>query len=490
MKIYYILVLYCFNIVYGYSQALSLDQSFLINYSFDNGREILGISKRTDGKLFCFGQFSTLSNLNLRNGIVIDTTGIVDPIFLITPVVNNAIGYADTISGGLLLHAIGEGYRKVDLFGNDIDPTFQSVIATNLPSAIVNMSLESFYSTDNKLISGCTPNPCTYPATNPTKTFFLFKLLSNGMYDSTFTHDVDGPVTYIRSFSDSIIFVSGNFTQYDTFPSTKLVKVNGNFEIDTTFTSIFIWGDVYPAFLQDDGKLIITGQFSIQGIQDTLAIIRLLSNGQLDSTFNNDAVVINSQSGLGFNTALHSVCKTTDNGYLIGGVFSEYDGYARGSIVKTDQNGNIDLAYLNGSGFDSHPYPLLGLSPSVSDIEIGSDDKYYISGSFNGFNGQAVPPLIRLNQLLTNDNEIGDLAPSLSIFPNPSNNILNISFGDCNLNEGVPIFVTNIMGQEILSTHWSKTNNKIDISNLSRGLYFINIVSDSFKISGKFLKID
>ncbi len=56
-----------------------------------------------------------------------------------------------------------------------------------------------------------------------------------------------------------------------------------------------------------------------------------------------------------------------------------------------------------------------------------------------------------------------------NIYPNPSNNIININSEINNLNDWI-YFITDIAGKQIIS---NKVENTIDVSNLKSGIYFI-----------------
>jgi len=470
--------LFLFTSQISHAQPLSLDQSFTINYNFDVGKHAYGIREISTGTFFCYGEFAPFSNLDFRNGIIFDINGVVDTGFEISPATNTVISYSfKTIDNNLFIQDLGQGFRIVDLNGIDINLTYQSNINTFLPTSSFFPITESFYSSSHYLISGCFPNPCTYPAVNPTTSFYLYRLDPDGLLDTNFTHNTNGPPSYVKGFGDTVVYISGSFTMYDTIFTPKLAKTNVNGDIDTSFKSKFVWGEIYPAYLQNDGKLIVTGIFKIQGISDTLGIIRLLSNGDIDTTFNNNAVIISPNIGFGYNTIIGAVCKTSDDGFLIGGRFSVYDGIQRGSIVKTDENGFIDISYLNGSGFDSHPYPTLGIPPTVNNILLGSDNKYYITGWFNGFNGQSTQPVVRLNALQSGDSE-DILNSSISIYPNPVSNLLNISIGNYAMLKKFNFRLIDVMGNIIMNNQINDQHTTIDISSITNGVYFVSLRSD------------
>ncbi|MEK7264245.1 MAG: T9SS type A sorting domain-containing protein [Bacteroidota bacterium] len=69
------------------------------------------------------------------------------------------------------------------------------------------------------------------------------------------------------------------------------------------------------------------------------------------------------------------------------------------------------------------------------------------------------------------------------MYPNPSGNLLTIQLGS--ESENYQVHITNIFGEQVLSSVHAKT---IDISTLSKGMYFINVYQGCKMITTKFIK--
>jgi len=93
-------------------------------------------------------------------------------------------------------------------------------------------------------------------------------------------------------------------------------------------------------------------------------------------------------------------------------------------------------------------------------------------------------PIIFVTELPTNQIQYN----SILVFPNPAINELNIDLRGIN-NDDMQLHVFDLIGNTIKIDNMSKTTlNKIDISNLSSGIYFGNILSNNQKIgSFKFI---
>ena len=62
---------------------------------------------------------------------------------------------------------------------------------------------------------------------------------------------------------------------------------------------------------------------------------------------------------------------------------------------------------------------------------------------------------------------------NISIFPNPINNMLNVNVGS---NIGLNYSIFNITGQTIFKGKFTEFNNRVDFSDLSKGVYFLQVL--------------
>jgi CubicO group peptidase (beta-lactamase class C family) len=83
---------------------------------------------------------------------------------------------------------------------------------------------------------------------------------------------------------------------------------------------------------------------------------------------------------------------------------------------------------------------------------------------------------------LTSINATNSNTKAISIFPNPANTEINI---DLPSNDNAQIEISNAMGQVIIK---EQNKNKIDISNLTNGLYFISVKQGQQSYTQKLIK--
>jgi hypothetical protein len=87
-----------------------------------------------------------------------------------------------------------------------------------------------------------------------------------------------------------------------------------------------------------------------------------------------------------------------------------------------------------------------------------------------------VARLSRINQISGNNNQI-------SIYPNPANEMLYI---DCKL-KNATLFITDLIGNKIKQANVENELTTLDISTLSKGVYFLNIKTANNVITKKFI---
>ena len=82
-----------------------------------------------------------------------------------------------------------------------------------------------------------------------------------------------------------------------------------------------------------------------------------------------------------------------DGKILLGGSFTIFNGSAANRIVRLNVDGSVDTTFVTGSGFNSFP----------NDIQVQSDGKILIVGSFSTYNGATVNGIVRLTSIGTLD---------------------------------------------------------------------------------------
>jgi hypothetical protein len=134
------------------------------------------------------------------------------------------------------------------------------------------------------------------------------------------------------------------------------------------------------------GLLYVCGAFTHYHDQPVATVIRLFSDGRLDPAF---------ATGTGFRLNQTSLivpslvpAEQPGGAVYAYGRFNQYNDVPVSNLVRLRLDGSVDQAFAIGAGFDD----------AVTQVVPAKDGsgRIYVSGSFHTFNGQAVPPMIRL----------------------------------------------------------------------------------------------
>jgi hypothetical protein len=178
-------------------------------------------------------------------------------------------------------------------------------------------------------------------------------------------------VCEVKLDASNQILVGGRFSYVGTVPQNNIAKLNSTTgAIDNIFGNGFN-NTINSIEIQSDNKLIVVGGFSAYNSATVSAgLIRLNTNGTLDTTFNN--------SGSGFsNTAggvALSASKIQSDGKIITsgwsnqfGVPTRYNGtIVANGIQRINTNGTLDTSFNTAN---------YGVYQQISSIEIQSDGK-------------------------------------------------------------------------------------------------------------------
>lgn len=156
-------------------------------------------------------------------------------------------------------------------------------------------------------------------------------------------------------------------------------------QLDTYFNpNLFFNNDVYSVALQPDGKILVGGDFTIVSGQPVNRIVRLSSDGYLDTTFLTTLLS-------GANGGVRTVVNQTDTRVVLGGEFTSINGVARNGVARLNYDGSLDTGFNPGSGAGGAVYAV------AETFDFTSPRKLLVGGAFSTFNGVSSPGLVRLN---------------------------------------------------------------------------------------------
>lgn len=279
------------------------------------------------------------------------------------------------IVGGYYTTYQGVSANRIVRLNTDfsIDDTF--VYGTGFNAEVNQVQIQS----DGKILVG--GNFTTYNGTSRNR---IIRLETDGSIDTTFGIGTgfNASVWAITIQPDGKILVGGEFATYSGSSRSRIVRLNTNGSIDTTFASPgTINNSVYDIGVQTDNKVVAVGAFTqVSGVTNN-KIARFSSSGVIDNTFvtgglNGDGYVLLCQS---------------DGKIMVGGAFSTVSGVSSNRIVRLLSTGARDTTFSVGSGFTQ-----TAGGGGLLDI-IQSNGKYVVSGIFGSYNGTTVKALARLN---------------------------------------------------------------------------------------------
>ena len=202
----------------------------------------------------------------------------------------------------------------------------------------------------------------------------LVRLNSDGSRDTSFiaTPGASNNIIYNMALqSDGSIFLVGSFTNFNGTTANRIVKILPSGAVDTSFvTGSGASGLIEKVVLQSDGKIIIGGGFTSFNGSSVGKIVRLNSDGTLDTSF---------ISGVGFDDNVSAIGVQADGKIILGGSFTTYNSNVANRIVRVNTDGTLDASFASGTGFNSG---------AVETIKINSTGAFMVGGSFSGtYNG-------------------------------------------------------------------------------------------------------
>lgn len=236
--------------------------------------------------------------------------------------------------------------------------------------------------TDGKIIIGGS----FWPVASSLPRYKIARLNADGTLDNTFNPgggpDGSGTRREILALAiqpDGKVLAGGDFTWFNGTQSGYLVRLNRNGTVDNTFAVGPGFNDeVFAITLQPDQKILVGGWFSTYNGVSRPRIIRLNPNGSIDTTFN-PGLGPSSFMGGGVRP-VYAIKVLSNDKILLGGWWSEFSGVARNDIVRLNPDGTLD------PGFDAR-IDTGTSNRTIRAITLDGSGKILIGGTFESFGG-------------------------------------------------------------------------------------------------------
>lgn len=368
-------------------------------------------------------------------------------------------------NGNFLYLISPQGVLKVDMEGN-IDTSYgnNGLASLSFGTSGIMDAQGNLYVTGRKN-QGYTP--------------VITKLNTIGEIDTSF--GTDGEVTFPHEFrlnkmtfnSMGDIIIVGR--EYNSFTNTNLLvmKMKPNGELDSSFADegIFMFDPVSNSnltqlhILEDDKILAFGDGALISGQGGGLAILRLNTDGTLDSTFQGNGMTNINVYGDSTPYTIHPI---ENNGFIISGT-----GYNNMFAIKIDQEGNQDMNF----GIDG---AIITPTFEWSGINLGSlllDNKVLFYGMSRFSHCAQTKYKAYLTQYYISDSSLSSndfVSSKLDLYPNPVIDKLQVPIQDGD--EKIKLKLFDIGGAEIKVDYHRNSSNEViemDLSNVSSGVYFL-----------------
>ncbi|MGI8787576.1 MAG: FG-GAP-like repeat-containing protein [Pyrinomonadaceae bacterium] len=363
------------------------DVQFATPPSTQGGFAINRVVLQPDGKILVGGSFTSANGFQVKNITRLNTNGSIDPAF--NSAGTSAVQNISRINGIAILPdgkiAIGGTF---DYYGTQIrsktarlnadgtlDTSYNNVLGGSAPESVTVNDVQSLG--DGKIIRALTD-----PYGLREK---IARINTDGTLDTTFTGTVyhRGAIYEILAQPDGKILVGGLFAKINGTAHANLARLNQDGSVDMSFVASSVAnGGVTAISLQGDGKILV-GSTAFGNNK----LVRLNVDGSLDTTFNSQLSYGN------FVIWIQEIAVLADGKIIVAGTLGAANG-TNVQVARLTMTGAIDTTFLGtmvgGSGNAG------GYTP-ITDLKIQSDGKIIIVGTFTTVNGANRGRIARLN---------------------------------------------------------------------------------------------
>ena len=364
--------------VVSFSQSVTNDLTFNpsdlgYNQGYGCGGEIFASDIQTDGKVIIAGDLQSM-NLTQLKIARLNTNGSVDtsfhpPSYSIS-VVNDLKVQNDgkiIVVGDFIIDEFGLDHRDISRLNPDGSPdsSFQLNFSTNgsIRNVLIQPDGSMIIAGNFQLGSGSQVR------------HHIARILPDGSLDTTFiASGTDYQILSIALQNDGKILLGGAFTVVNGSSLYCLARLNSDGSLDASFpTNLGIAGQVKDIAIQSDGKIAVAGSFTSFNGSNYENMFRLLPDGTVDNSFDLSAL-------LGTSVGVSRVIVQPDDKILMV-VESEV-------IVPGFPNTITNaLVRLNPDGVEDSTFTELTNIARIYSLLLQPDEKIIIGGGFSRITG-------------------------------------------------------------------------------------------------------
>jgi uncharacterized delta-60 repeat protein len=358
--------------------------------SFGSSNYLYGISVASGNFINCIAGGSSFGNGGEASGYFLDCAAGSESFGSLNRDVTvgfDPLGYGTVTAmslqddGAIILGTSGSGYGT-NLIRLNPDRTRDVAFSTiNFGGSPTSITIQS----DKKIIV-TSLSTFTYGGFSVNR---IIRLNADGTRDTSFNTGTgfNLSVTGTKLQADGKIIVYGSFTSYDGVAANRIIRLNTDGSIDTSFvTGIGFSPDPESIDIQPDGKIMVVGSFTSYDGVAVNRIIRLNTDGSRDTSFNPPLI--------GGNIGDVKV-QFYDNKIILAGIFTSVDTLSLYNLIRLNPDGTRDTSFQVVTTNRSINHP--------SRLAIQGDGKILVGGIVSVWLGQVVNGIFRLNQDGTKD---------------------------------------------------------------------------------------
>jgi uncharacterized delta-60 repeat protein len=263
-----------------------------------------------------------------------------------------------------------------------LDSDFNSSMGLGAPTSFGNEIHTIVIQPDGKILIG--GEFTTFSGSSANR---ILRLNSDGTRDTAFSSNVSaGASATVRSIklqSDGKIIVAGDFLSFNGNTVNRLARLNSDGTFDTAFaTNTGTGADsiVWSVAIQSDGKIVLTGSFTSFNGSSANRLIRLNSDGTIDTGFLGNI-------GSGLSAIAFAIDIQSDQKILLGGDFNTFNSNTRRRVVRLNTDGTLDSSFNANTNIDT----------TVTTVLVQPDQKIIITGVLHTFQANGQKRIMRLN---------------------------------------------------------------------------------------------
>lgn len=270
-------------------------------------------------------------------------------------------GVSRILSNGILDTLTGVEIANSDL--SNLSKSFDTVPAFN--AELYGGVLKVFTGSDNSLYAIGSLSMHSYINYNYSSKDTRMRLYSNvksiakirpdGRLDSSFNYNNAGVNGYINDavqLKDGTIVAVGAFTSYNGVQANRIIALDKNGKVSTTFnTGVGADDEIFAiTYNADRNKIAIAGRFKTFNNSNKYGVVILNADGSVDQSF-----TLRDTEQKTPNYAYY----TKNNKVLVTGDFKKYDGVNRSQLLLLEQNGEALQEYNNIGSFSGIIYSVV-----------------------------------------------------------------------------------------------------------------------------------